>query len=225
MLFTSREVRWFVDGGREENGVLVDWFCNVAQAGSDKPSPTPDWQGRLDDQPDVYLLVPAAIDMGIKWREGLLQIKGRTRDCGSTGFGPHAGHVECWAKWSYRGLPPPWRELFGSEGSQPGIARVEVRKRRLLRAFRFEPDGWAAEADTTMQARRGVNAELTEVSAGERRCLTLGFEAFPDDEIVAARFDAFVSTFLASLETRLDADASLSYPAWLSRLDRDTAPE
>lgn len=218
MLFTSREVRWFLDSGGLDRGALNDGFCKTAADGSDEAVPAPAWQGRLDGQPDIYLLVPDAVDMGIKWREGLLQIKGRTRGFRDTAFGAHTGHVECWAKWSYSGLPSPWRELFALDAPPPGISRIPVHKRRLLRTFRLDPDGHALEVDVTARLQRGVAVELTEVSAGEHRVLTLGFEAFPDDDIIAAHFGAFVTDFLASLETTLGVNESMSYPAWLAKV-------
>jgi hypothetical protein len=40
--------------------------------------------------------------MGIKWREGMLQIKGRVEDLGTRHMGTrHRGRVQRWIKWTY----------------------------------------------------------------------------------------------------------------------------
>ena len=81
----SQEVRWFFDGTATQHESLKRWFETIVPI-PQRPGVGPlVWQGRLDDQPDVYLLVPGSDDMGIKWREGKLQMKGRAsvpRDAG-----------------------------------------------------------------------------------------------------------------------------------------------
>src|SRR5262245_61055024 len=98
----SREVRWFFEGSVSEHGTLKDWFETTAPVSKVGAVGPPAWKGRLDGTPDVYLLVPDTDDIGIKWREGELQIKGRISNAGLAAFsGGHQGAVEHWTKWSY----------------------------------------------------------------------------------------------------------------------------
>jgi hypothetical protein len=100
--FASREVRWFFEGKSDQNESLKHWFETVSPIRKNHDVGQPVWQGRLDDQPDIYLIIPGSGDMGIKWREGEFQIKGRVSSLGTQVFcGRHQGEVECWVKWSY----------------------------------------------------------------------------------------------------------------------------
>ena len=102
----SHEVRWFFEGKANQHESLKRWFETIAPMPKSPGVGPPVWKGRLDDQPDVYLLVPGSDDMGIKWREGELQIKGRVSSLGTQVFcGRHQGKVERWIKWSYANTP------------------------------------------------------------------------------------------------------------------------
>jgi hypothetical protein len=63
----SHEVRWFFAGKAQQQAALQHWFETIAPMPKRPGVGPPVWQGRLDDQPDVYLLVPGSDDMGIKW--------------------------------------------------------------------------------------------------------------------------------------------------------------
>ena len=89
-LHSGRIVRWrkrfrllagkfdgLFEGKLDQNESLKHWFETVAPIPKNPDVGQPVWQGRLDDQPDIYLIIPGSGDMGIKWREGEFQIKGR----------------------------------------------------------------------------------------------------------------------------------------------------
>ena len=104
--FASHEVRWFFAGQVNQHESLQRWFETVAPFPKHSGVVPPVRQGRRDDHPDVYLLVPSSDDMGIKWREGALQIKGRASSLGTHVFcGRHQGAIERWMKWSYANTP------------------------------------------------------------------------------------------------------------------------
>jgi hypothetical protein len=74
---------------------LTQWFETIALVPKRPGVGPPVWTGRRDDHPDLYLLIPGSDDMGIKWREGELQVKGRVSACGAQVFcGRHQGVVE-----------------------------------------------------------------------------------------------------------------------------------
>lgn len=219
-VFTSIEVRWFFDGGIAAHADLRRWF--EADTGVE-------WRSRLDDEPDTYLLLPGAEDMGIKWREGLLQVKGRVASDGLQNFGSrHAGVVERWIKWSYAGMPDAYRRLFVDDST--GIERIPVQKTRALRLLEIAPGtGSVVEVPAGTLLEHGMAVELTDLRAGDVACTSLGFEAFPDVAAMRRSFTAAVAGFLGSLGTPvLDSRQSLSYPAFLNRLasaaDRHCSP-
>lgn len=213
--FSSREVRWFIEGSLQENDGLLRWFHSAEPFARQGDVPAPALEGRLDDAPDVYLLLPGHTDMGIKWREGMLQIKGRVASVGSASYrSRHEGIVERWIKWSYADLPEHYRALF-----QSGQQRhpVSVSKRRAVRLVDLQQGvAGAMEVDQKTWLDCGIAAEITDLEVGKEKYCTLGFEAFPDSAISREVFDGAVTAFLDALgEPVLRAGQSMSYPAWL----------
>jgi hypothetical protein len=215
--FASREVRWFFDGPLSAHGALEDWFFGCAPFERAGGVGAPAWQPRRDDAPDVYLLLPGQADMGIKWREGLLQVKGLVASLGRRDYcGRHAGSVERWIKWSYANLPDGYADLFDS----PAVTTVAVHKSRAVRLVELRADA-RFEVDPGSVLDCGIAVELTRIVVAGQACCSLGFEAFPDDWLTDAVFDTAVAGFLGSLDAlRLDAARSMSYAAWLDRLQR-----
>jgi hypothetical protein len=217
---SSQEVRWFFDGRADEHKALKCWFETTAPIPKSPAVSRPEWKCRLDDQPDVYLLVPGSDDMGIKWREGTLQIKGRVACQGTRLFcGRHRGVVEQWMKWSYSNPPASYRRLFMSK-KEMGLFRVAVRKTRALRMVRLDTlSGKAQEVGLKTFIERGLEFELTELDVAGKTYCSLAFEAFPGGSPINPAFADAIETFLDGL-TALDltADNSQSYPAFLCRL-------
>jgi hypothetical protein len=146
MMLSSQEVRWFFKGGIGQHQTLRNWVEGSDPFHRDASVARPQWKGRIDDQPDVYLLVPGQGDMGIKWREGQLQIKGLQSPLGTQLFsGRREGRVERWIKWSYEG--EPIRQAFAYWFREPagvGPLVVEVFKTRCLRKARIDPQSGGA---------------------------------------------------------------------------------
>jgi hypothetical protein len=218
--FTSREIRWFLGGSADQHPRLRQWFENTTPFPISGDRLPPVWQGRLDGQADLYLLLPGQTDMGIKWREGLLQIKGRAEDLGARPFGAHhQGQVERWIKWSYAELPDAYRNLFDS-AANPDRTITAVHKTRCLRLLEIGSnlaDG--REVSPTKRVGRGLAIELTAIDVGGSQFCSLGLEAFPDDAVVAEQFGNLADTFLETLnELHFTLAESASYPAWLQRV-------
>ena len=134
----SHEVRWFFEGKINQHESLKRWFETIAPIQKSPGVGSPVWKGRLDDQPDVYLLVPGSDDMDIKWCEGELQIKGRVSSLGTQVFcGRHQGEVERWIKWSYANTPASYKRLFMAE-NETELVTASVRKTRALRKVRLD---------------------------------------------------------------------------------------
>ena len=215
--FASRELRWFFEGPLPAHPDLEEWFFGCAPFAKAAGLEPPAWLARRDDIPDVYLLLPGQEDMGIKWREGLLQIKGLVESLGEHEFcGKHVGTVERWIKWSYADLPEGYAELFDS----PAVSTVAVRKLRAVRLLDLaSAEPVEVRPDTDLEL--GMAVELAKVDIAGTGYCSLGFEAFPDHRLPAQRFGTVAEAFLRTLDAlALTADRSQSYAAWLNRLER-----
>ena len=179
----------------------------------------PVWKGQLDDPPDVYLLVPGSDDMGIKWREGKMQIK----RAGSLPSGHTCSVVDIReartlnkvvVRDTSRVVSPPF---CGGKGDGAGVGLV--RKTRALRKVRLETlTGKAQEVGTHTFVDRGRSRVDGLEVAGAAYC-SLAFEAFPTDAAMDAAFTETVEAFVDGLTAiNLAAAWSLSYPAWLRHL-------
>jgi hypothetical protein len=214
--FATIETRWFFDGDSSRHPVLKRWFetcAPVARAGN---VPAPEWKGRADGEPDVYLLMPGCTDMGIKWREGTLQIKGRVEDLGPRRFtSRHEGSVQRWIKWTYEEVPAVYRSLFAA-GEQPGPDTASVHKTRALRMISLD-GGAPEEVAPGLVLERGIGFEMTDLERDGKQYCSIAFEAFPDDAATAAGFDAVIAASLEELSDTLGIGASMSYPEWLYR--------
>lgn len=218
--FASHEVRWFFEGGASQHETLKRWFEAVAPIPRNPDVGPPSWKSRLDDQPDVYLIVPGSDNMGIKWREGELQIKGCISSLGTQVFcGRHQGAIERWVKWSYASIPFAYQSLFFSE-KEDGLVTVPVRKTRALRKVRIDTlTGQPQEVGSETIVDRGIGFEFTDLEVGGKAYCSLAFEAYPDDSAIDAAFTRVVEAFLDGLvETDLTSVQSHSYPSWLDSI-------
>ena len=222
MPWSTLEVRWFLPGPLAESGSGVEgWFRSHPVFGAAPvawtPAP-PAWRQ------DRYLLMPSHGDMGIKWREGRLEIKGREAALGHQLFAPGIeGWSERWLKWSYAGEAVE-RRLFGlcRDGAADGVVTIE--KQRLQRTLPVAAVTGAAASRPNDSRERGVNVELAQIRVagwpGETHW-SLAFEAFPSDPAMVERFAPVVACFLGSCPALpLGAERSMSYPRWLLRFDR-----
>jgi hypothetical protein len=222
--WSTLEVRWFLPGPPSESGSAVGfWFRSRPRyGGSAEPAPIawepapPAWRQ------DRYLVVPGQDDMGIKWRAGRLEIKGREAALGHHVFAAAIeGRCERWVKWSYAGAAIEQRfcGLFRA-GAAHGVITVE--KRRLQRHLRVDACGAAIEVGPNDPRERGVNVELAQIRIAGTSGLhwSLAFEAFPSDSI-SRSFMQVVAGFLAGCPALpLVAERSMSYPRWLLACDQ-----
>jgi hypothetical protein len=221
MMLSSHEVRWFFRGAVDQHKGLRKWAEFTSPIERDPGIGAPEWKGRLNGKPDVYLIVPEHVDMGIKWREGQLQIKGLQCALGTHVFtGGRQGRVERWIKWSYEGevIDQAFAGWF-SEGGVTGPRGIEVFKTRCLRKARLDPQsGKAKEVSPEEHIERGCALEVSDLRVGTDSYSSVAFEGFPDDSAMHADFNHFVNTFLNDLpDIPMSAANSMGYPAWLMR--------
>jgi hypothetical protein len=198
------EMRWFLEGPLPEEALR--WFDQ---------GPQPAARAWREDR---YAL-PGIADMGIKQREGRLEIKGRTAKLGAHAIAPEIeGNAERWCKWSYDVASI----AAGLRGCLEGNETIVVGKGRMQRHFLLEPGGPAQEAAQRDLARRGFSVELTRIRlpSGEDHW-SLGIEAAPDDPALLADLLRALGDVLRGFPLALPRTRSRSYPQWLARLQRD----
>ncbi len=204
-MFPSIEVRWFYQEMIPSD--VAAWF----QQGRVEPGQEP---GRVDS----YLRLGELDALGIKLREGRIEIKQRQRQHGIVAFCERlTGLVEAWRKWS---LP-----LASAEGDLSGIlvpasSWIPVQKERSVLKYQVTADGRSAAVPSDSFAVQGCMVELTSIRAGGEAWWSLGFEAFGEGCSLLKTLLPVVEHVLARGEIPLPFDESHSYgyPAWLSRL-------
>jgi hypothetical protein len=221
-LFTI-EMRWFFPGPLAAAPDVEPWFMTrpggeAAPAGWAPASPA--WRE------DRYLRVPGAEDIGIKWREGRLEIKGRVFDLGARTFAPGIeGRCERWMKWSYAGEAVSDR-FFGLFEGRAAAGIIPVAKRRLQRLFRLGEGGETTPVGGNEPRARGLAFELARIRVGGRdeEHWSLAFEAFPADETMDAPFTQGVARLLDGCPALpLRATCSMAYPRWLGEVEGASA--
>jgi hypothetical protein len=213
------EVRWFFQGPLSAAPDVEPWFMtrpggDAAPAGWE-PAP-PAWRE------DRYLPVPDADDIGIKWREGRLEIKGRIADLGPCAFAPDIeGRCERWIKWSSAGEFVSQRFLGLFEGrAAAGIILVE--KRRLQWLFKLGEGGETTAVNGSEPRVCGLNLELARIRVGGRgeEHWSLAFEAFPGDTTIDVPFMQAVARLLEGCPALpLSAARSMAYPRRLRQVE------
>ena len=92
-MLTTAELRWFARGSLPAE--IEHWF-EQDQLG--------DHLAPAEEREDVYLYLPGCDYLGIKMRQGRLEIKWRKAELGVVGFEDRVeGKAEKWVKWTYRG--------------------------------------------------------------------------------------------------------------------------
>jgi hypothetical protein len=190
------EMRWFLDGALP--GEVERWL----QGGGQTTAPT--WRE------DRYLILPGVADMGIKEREGRVDIKGRLAVLGHHAIAPEIeGVAERWCKWT---CGAAIAERLGS--FQDGA--IVVGKGRVQRHFLLDSDGRTQRTAQRDLTQRGFSLELTRIRLPAGDHWSLGIEAAPDDAALLADLLAALSRVLQGFPMPLPPARSMSYPAWLA---------
>jgi hypothetical protein len=228
----SGEIRWFLPGHSLKDQ-LLDWFklpeqplVTESEPYTAQPEALPfvKLEKRRDDD---YLLLPDCGTVGVKQREGKLEVKALVA-------GPHffsldevVGQVDQWVKWSFS----PSKEIFEdpkmfAQQLKSGLLKsgpwCTVVKNRYLQKVSFD-SGSLASVSPDKWPDTGCNIELTVIGAGAgvEPWITFGFEAFGPSDRITAMLDEAVEHFFAlhgSPPAQLDKSNSLSYPMWLTKL-------
>ena len=201
-MFPTVETRWFYRGAIPT--AVQDWFHSGERAPETQPVRT-----------DSYLQPAAPGDMGIKLREGRLEIKQRAEQYGVTCFHEKAcGAIEHWQKWGFEAAEG--RDVLNSL-VKPGTSWIAVQKARQLRRYRVREGGTVEAISTLDYTERGCSIELTEIEVYGKDWWSVAFEAFgADDTLLENLFLVAQRAFAAENVPALDAQHSFGYAHWLA---------
>lgn len=206
-MFATVEVRWFYEGRVPVE--VREWF----QRGVYGP----------DEQPrrvDHYLRLGDTDSLGIKLREGRIEIKQRHHPHGIVHFHERAaGLVEGWRKWS---LPLAEVGEGLAHALVPASAWIAVQKERSLRICRIGSDGLLIPVPGVAYPGQGCGVELTAVEVGGAVWWSLAFEAFGDGSYLQENLVSGIERLFnhEGVPFLLEAQASCGYPRWLSLLQQ-----
>ena len=202
-LFPTVEVRWFLRG--EVPPEVQHWFGGES--------------GRLpiaSSRTDYYLRLPESPGLGIKLREGRVEVKQRQAAPDVARLhGRVSGLVAAWHKWSF--------DLASGEDAPAGSVIppgwTPVEKVRWLRRYQYTGAGSIREMPASILPSRGCDWELACVRVAGETWWTTAFESFGHESSLHARLFAVTGEVLASgVPPVLRTADSKSYPSWLASL-------
>jgi hypothetical protein len=198
-MYTTAEVRWFHRGRAPAH--VEAWF----RGGGREPTVQ-------SVRVDRYLRLVDGEHLGIKLREGRLEVKQRERSLSVTRFDARAaGVMELWRKWSVPLAVGP-HQVSGD----PGTSWIEVEKERALCRYGLLEDRRIVATSTDCYPDHGCDLELTAVQVRGREWWTLALEAFgPSGSVCENLLSVAEVVFGAGELPTLDAADSYGYPRWL----------
>jgi hypothetical protein len=204
-MFPTVEVRWFYDGMIP--GDVLTWF-QQGEGASKKPS----------SRVDYYLCLSDRDSLGIKLREGKIEVKQRQQQYGLIRLHEHvAGQMEQWHKWSFA-LADETESVVSDIKVSPS-SWIAVEKARQQWEYYIASNKQIRARSTKAALKQGCNLELTTVSIEGAKWWTLGFEAYGDRATNQENLLLVIEYVFAGREPPvLDAKDSFGYPQWLNHL-------
>ena len=195
----TAELRWFYHGTLPQE--TSQWF-QQDQLGKYLTPP--------EEREDVYLYLPECEYMGIKLRQGRLEVKWRKAELGVVGFGRVEGKAEKWCKWL---CEDPTADFQPAD--VVGKSWVSVKKVRSQRQYQVSNESITA-VPVSESIKQGCTVELTELSINSNAWWSLAFEAFGEDDHLMEHLQAVSGwVFKSYRESKLQAEDSYAYPTWL----------
>ncbi|MCB9420247.1 MAG: hypothetical protein H6667_10595 [Ardenticatenaceae bacterium] len=203
MMFSTQEMRWFFAGAVPP--LVAAWFGAQVCAALSQPPRT-----------DFYLQLDGDDSLGVKLREGRMEVKQREGAGVPVQLGEQAvGQMESWRKWSF-GLADT-----GNVTEQ----WVGVWKARRWCLFDVGENGRIIPTLPATVLEQGCACELTEIHLVDspEPWWSLGLEAFGGTAVQRReRLLLVAKTFLTQPGApSLPSEQSYSYPKWLQMAKRD----
>ncbi len=184
-MLTTAELRWFYLGQLPQE--ISQWFQQDFLDGQLEPP---------EEREDLYLYSPENDYMGIKLRQGRLEIKWRKAELGVLRFGDRVeGKAEKWGKWL---CEDPTSESFQPKDVVGKKSWMSVKKVRSQRQY------------------ENCGVELTQLSVRGNNWWSFALEATGGDVSLMNNLQTVASSVFKSYRNpKLQVQDSYSYPSWL----------
>ena len=198
---TSAEIRWFIKGKIPLE--VFDWFIGLNENYVNQAERT-----------DYYLNPISDDSLGIKLREGRVEVKQRLNHIGNIAPGENvAGIAEKWQKWSFELKEAD--HIFSDSFIQNKW--LPVNKTRILVNYGITEDNIVAKKEK-VSYKNGCLTELTSVLINKKEWWTLGLEAYGEENRLLDNLVLISHLILNDkVNIRFSSKDSLSYPSWLKR--------
>jgi hypothetical protein len=202
-MLTTVEVRWFFPG--EIPPPVLSWYRIGERAPERQPV-----------RVDHYLPVLGTDGLGLKYREGRIEMKQRYEQHRDRALGDDArGTVELWKKWGFELAGDQLGEKFAELDTW-----IAVRKARMMRNYEVKSNGALVAIPVGITPRLGCSVELSRVVAEETVWWTLAFEAAGREDALLTTLDRVTRHVLThAIDFELTAADSYGYPRWLLELE------
>jgi hypothetical protein len=195
--FKTIEVRWFYRG--EVPAQIGKWFETVGRR-----------LEQIDSRSDIYLR-SSAPDVGVKLRQGNLEVKYRQAEIGRLEIDGLDSRIELWSKWicaDDNGQLTPTQLA-----DKPGWLKVDkIRDRRL---FRVEFGDRVELIQVAAPTADIASIELTQLQVFGQNWWTLACEYFGNELEIDRQFLPLISKLLAGSNlAELTPEMSGGYPQW-----------
>ena len=201
-MFPSCEIRWFFKGDIPDE--IQKWFFSLDESNQYQP-----------ERIDHYLKIPDQKNLGIKLREGRIEIKKQKEEPSFLKINEKvSGYSDCWEKWSFELKETdklPVTDVKCNEW-------IEVRKKRNMYLFEIVNGICISRSPESGTIKNGCIAELTRISVHDKLWWTLGLEAFGEtDKMLKNLLIVCSHIFSGSDYPSFQSKNSISYPGWLSK--------
>ena len=203
-MLTTIELRWFKLGTLPKE--ISQWFQQDHLGDLAPP----------EEREDVYLYTPGCEYMGVKLRQGRLEIKWRKAELGNLRFGDQVeGKVEKWGKWL---CEDPTQQSFQPQ-DVVGKSWVSVKKVRVQRKYQVISGESIVAVSVNQSTDQGCNVEITQLSINGNNWWSLAFEAFGKEDYLSDNLKVVASDVFKNYRgLELQSQDSFAYPRWLSMI-------
>ncbi|MEM1392502.1 MAG: hypothetical protein AAF757_11120 [Cyanobacteria bacterium P01_D01_bin.116] len=201
-MLTTYEVRWFYSGDIPENTEY--WFRHSCVVSHSKLP---------EKREDVYLYTPNCDYLGIKLRQGGLEVKWRYPENSSIQFGSAVeGNIEKWKKWRCLDSSEESFEFAQIDDNPVWVKVGKIRYCQLYTVVSKLPKAVSTDIDID----NGCSLELTSIEINGDKWWTIALESFGENCNLKDNLQATADFVFNSYDAfPLQADNSYSYPSLL----------
>jgi hypothetical protein len=167
---------------------------------------------------DYYIFIPNENYIGIKIREGRLEVKWRIPNSQKKFETLQLeGLMEQWVKWSWSDSKPLINDtMFNFLSEYPKGPVIKILKRRLSRKFKLCSNDIYKPAEWVDISESGFSVELTEITVEESRWWSIGFETLGNKSDLES-FQSEIKKMTSTIPMKLKLENSFGYPQWICK--------